>query len=221
MKNLYLFDIDRTLILSKRDKSYSAPIKNLHDFDAKVESDYSGMTDKTILAKILRSEGWSDDQIQSSMGDLIKELERTYLSTFDKDSISLIPGVSELLQALRSQGHTLGLITGNIKAITKAKLVVVDIYSYFTVGAYGDDPHNSRAELVKLAVDRAGYTEQTNKVYVIGDTVLDVKATLEAGVKNAVGVSNGFCPTKNLLENGASIALEDFIDTDHVLDLIT
>lgn len=121
------------------------------------------------------------------------------------------------MQALKNDGQILGLITGNLKPIAKLKLEAAGIYSFFTVGAYGDDPHKSRSDLILIAIERAGYGSKPKNVYVVGDTSLDIKASLEAGVKNAVGVSNSFQPTSELREAGASVVFDNLVDTDIVL----
>ncbi|HEX4774280.1 MAG TPA: HAD hydrolase-like protein [Candidatus Saccharimonadales bacterium] len=217
MPNLYLFDVDRTLTTNTGDKSYAKPIRNLYGVSIDDAQDFSGMTDKLILAKLLVSEGWDEHQIDDNLPALIAELEVTHAQSFDKSSMSILPGVRQLLEALQKRGHVLGLITGNLKAITKLKLEAVDIYSFFTVGAYGDDPHDKRSDLVTLAIARAGFAKKIPNVYSIGDTPLDIEATLGAGAIHAVGVSNGFVGTEILRSSGASIVFEDFCDTDYVL----
>lgn len=175
--------------------------------------DFSGMTDRLILAKLLRTEGWNETQISENLPELIQELEKVYLESFNTTSLTIIPGAMALLEALKNQGHVLGLITGNLKAIAKLKLKTVGVLNYFTLGAYGDDEHENRSELVTLAVDRAGFGDRMTQVYSIGDTALDVEAALTAGIGNAVGVSNGFVSMQELERSGATTVLENFIDT--------
>ncbi len=220
MPNLYLFDVDKTLITNSSDKSYAKPIHNLHGLSVDDDQDFSGMTDRLILAKLLRNEGWDEHQIDASLPGLITELEKTHAESFDKSFVKILPGVVQLLEALQKREHVLGLITGNLKAITKLKLEAVNIYSFFTVGAYGDDPHNTRSDLVTLAIERAGFADHIQNVYSIGDTTLDIEASLGARVIHTVGVSNGFISTSSLSASGASIILEDFRDTDFVLQQI-
>jgi phosphoglycolate phosphatase len=217
MKKLLLFDIDKTLITNSSEKSFSEPIKNLHDIVVKADEDFSGFTDKLILAKLLSSEGWNEEQIQTSMPMLVRELDRTYAVTFKKNSVRLLPGVKELLEALLEYNVLVGLVTGNLKQIAKLKLEAADIYQYFMVGGFGDDSHTTRADLVNIAIERANFQNKRENVYVIGDTELDIEASFEAGVENAVAVSNGFRTRKQLLNSGAKIVLDDFTDTDFVL----
>ncbi len=218
MTKLLLFDVDKTLITNTSEKPFDQPIKNLHGLDVKMGEDFAGLTDQLILAKLLRGQGWDDEQIKTSLPQLIKELERVYAQSFDARTITLLAGVKELLEALSgSHGVIVGLITGNLKSIAKLKLEAVGIYSYFTTGAFGDDPHTTRAELVKIAVKRAGFQDRLADAYVIGDTELDIKASLDGGVANAVGVSNGFKTTQQLLDGGAAVVFQDFSDTRSVL----
>lgn len=89
MKKLFLFDIDRTLIVNSSDKSYAAPIKNLHNLDVDDNKDFSGKTDQLILAQLLETKGWSSERIEESMPGLIKELVRTHRLAFNKNQIKI------------------------------------------------------------------------------------------------------------------------------------
>ena len=218
MQKLLLFDIDRTLILNSSEKRFDMPIKNLHNVVVNANKDFSGLTDQLILAKLLTSEGWAEDQIQSAMPSLINELRSVYTESFTPSSITLLPGVRELLEEFTKFDVVIGLITGNIKEIAKLKLETVGIYSYFTVGAFGNDDHASRSELVTLAAKRAGFDKKLSDIFVFGDTDLDIIASLEAGVQNAIGVSNGFASTESLLAAGAKWAFGDFTKTNKVIE---
>jgi len=132
-----------------------------------------------------------------------------------------LPGVSDLLEALEKRGATLGLITGNLKSVSEVKLGDVDIWHYFTVGGFGNDPHVTRGDLVKVAVDKAGFSESLDDVCVVGDTPRDIAAAQEAGIKHTVGVSNGYKDIQELIDAGAEVVLEDFRNTAFVLSKLS
>ena len=91
------------------------------------------------------------------------------------------------------------------------------ILKYFSLGAYGDDPHQKRSDLVKIALERADFSPSDPGVYVIGDTWRDIKAAVEAGVINRVGLISPRHPIKEFEEAGASIILSSFSETQKVL----
>ena len=220
MKKLLLFDIDRTLVTSAHDNGFVKAIGNLHGLDMQLDSDIQGHTDYLILGALLRREGWSERQIMDAMPRLIQELDSVHAETFNPASITILPGVRELLDALEKTGIMLGLITGNLESIAERKLSAVGIWQYFTVGGYGSDPHTTRADLVRVAILRAGYDNQLENVYVIGDTARDIQAAHDAGITNSVGVANGFRDIQELIDAHASVVLENFKDTQLVLDTL-
>ena len=217
MKKLLLFDIDNTLITGTHDNRFERAIGNLHGLETNLEGDFQGYTDYLILAALLKSEGWNESQIEETMPKLLEELDAVHASTFQADSIKILPGVRDLLEALKAKGCILGLITGNLEVIAERKLAAVDIWKYFELGGYGSDPHSTRANLVSVAVKRAGYTDKMQNVYVVGDTARDIQAAHDAGVENSVGVTNGFRDKQEFIDARAKIIFEDFMDTNQVL----
>lgn len=217
MKKLLLFDIDGTLLTGKGDDKFIHALKNSHDLTIKIEKDFSGYTDLLILTELLRNEGWYDNQIQTAMPTLFQELDKAHEETFGASGIQLLPGVKELLDAINKDEVTLGLITGNLQSIAKRKLEYLGLWSYFTLGGFGDDPHVTRSDLVTLAIKRAGFEDNIQDVYVIGDAPKDMEAAVDAGVRNSVGVVNTFREPKELMEAGAWVVLKDFKDTKEVL----
>jgi len=217
MKKLLLFDIDGTLVTGGRHDRFELAIHNLHGIKPAYDKDFRGYTDYLILAALLESEGWSDEQIRSATPKLLKELDKIHAETFEKGEVTLLPGVKKLLDSLSETDSILGLITGNLESIAKRKLEALGIWKYFSLGGYGSDPHTVRADLVKQAIERAHFEEAIDAVYVIGDTARDIDAAHAAGVVNSVGVANGFRSSQELIDAGATIVLEDFKDTKEVL----
>jgi phosphoglycolate phosphatase-like HAD superfamily hydrolase len=218
MKKLLLFDIDGTLISSPHNERFVGAIKNLHNLEIKSDRDFSGFTDQLILGALLEDMGWQDEQISKAMPRLIEELDRVHKESFEPGSVKIMRGVKGLLELLNTKGVVLGLITGNLEATAHTKLKDADIDHYFSVGGFGSDLHESRSDLVEIAIERAGYLDNKDQVYVIGDTPRDIQAAHEAGVKNTVGVTNGLRPVEELKKAGASMVFEDFVNADALID---
>lgn len=220
MEKLILFDIDRTLVEGPPHDRFTRAINNLHDLGAELTMnllDLSGLTDKMIMEAILEREGWTEEQVQESMPELLEEVDNVHAHVFKKGSIKELPGVRELLDALASRGAALGLVTGNLETIAERKLNDVDLWEYFPFGGFGNDPHVTRGDLVMAAIEKSGFTGYAKDIYVVGDTVRDVAAAHEAGITNSVAVSNGYRPVQELIDGGAKIVLKDFKNTEEVL----
>jgi phosphoglycolate phosphatase len=219
--DLFLFDIDRTLIESAgpplESKSIMA-IRNLYGLDIHNDDVFSGYTDPLIFKALLEGVGWDAGRITAALPALLVELEHIYDTLFDPSEVQIIPGVLELLEALRAEGCVRGLITGNIEPVAKLKLAAVGIWDFFSVGGYGSDPHSARSDLVTIAIAKAGYDTAMEKVYVLGDTERDIEAARAAQVQNSVGVVNGFGDEAELAAAKPAILLEDFTDTTAVLE---
>jgi len=222
MKKLLLFDIDGTLIRSGSGgiNRFTGAIKNVHDIAVEITKNYQGSTDRLIMTDLLQDKGWSDSQIQSSMPKLLAEINHIHKTEFKASDVQLFPGIVKLLKTLNEKDVEMGLITGNVIEVAIRKLEVAGIYSYFKVGGFGDDPHKRRADLVSVAIAKAGFENKMEDVFVIGDTPLDIKAASEAGVKNSVGVVNGYRDAQELVDAGAKFVLEDFSDPDNVIELL-
>ncbi|PSN19411.1 phosphatase [filamentous cyanobacterium CCP5] len=89
----------------------------------------------------------------------------------------VMPGVLQILEALRSQPNILSLLlTGNIQAGAQAKLHHYGLASYFDQVAFSDEAENRPAiahQGLALAKTLVGEI-QPEKVYVIGDTPHDI-----------------------------------------------
>ena len=178
------------------------------------------MTEPEILSLLLQSSGWDETKIESALPELMKDLDDLYTQEFQKGSVKLLLGVNELLDALRRPDTVLGLITGNLQSRAQRKLEEVDIWHYFSVGGFGDDQHKTRSDLVKTATKRAGFNVDNPSVYVIGDTWRDIKAAVDAGVVNRVGLTSPRHPRKEFEEAGATIILSSLADTRSVLQAL-
>lgn len=218
MRKLFLFDIDGTLIDNVHDDNkFTRTIHKVHGIHAATKRDFSGYTDYLILEELLQGEGWDDATISAAMPILLQQLEKEHEAFFDPTGLKVLPGVLEILDELLQRDVVLGLVTGNMKTIAERKLAAVGLWSYFTLGGFGNDPHKVRADLVRTAIRRGNFGEDIDSVYLVGDTVRDIQAAHDGGVIHSVGVANGFRPTSELIEAGAAFVFEDLTDTSDVI----
>ena len=218
MKKLLLFDIDGTLLHSPMNDRFTRAILNLYGIQTEANEDYNGLTDPLIMRRILSVAHWDEQRIDEALPGLMKEAERVYIHNLQKGSVKLIPGVRELLDRLTALPVVLGLATGNLQPVAQVKLHDVGIEDYFTVGGYGSDPHTERSQIVTVAMERAGYQNEKELVYLIGDTERDIAAAQQAGVANSVGVMNDGRTEADFVQAGAKIIIKDYLDTNLVLE---
>jgi phosphoglycolate phosphatase-like HAD superfamily hydrolase len=137
------------------------------------------------------------------------------------DTIDLLPGVQDLLEALKKQGAYIGLVTGNLEEIAWGKLKKAGIAHYFTFGGFGSD-HSDRREMAALAIKRSNALyglAGDNPVVLFGDTPYDIAAAHAIGAL-AIGVATGYPSRDQLLAAGADIVFSNLADTQAVMKAV-
>ena len=227
MPRLVLFDIDGTLVLTggagvramNRAGQAILGVENLLDGVA-----IAGRTDwiifKDALARIGRA---LDDELFSRLREAHVANLREEIRHPGQGAKAIMPGVRELLGALEPEPDVhLGLLTGNFEEAARIKLEYFDLWSYFSLGAFGDDSPD-RNELVPVALQRASESGigdfDRRDVFVIGDTPHDVACAQVAGA-TPIAVATGNYSADELRETGAPLVFQDLSDTSTVLRVI-
>ncbi len=180
---LLLFDIDGTLLGSHTGIGRHA-----------LEMAFRKVIGRTVEIPLARCAGRPDPYIvdatfeaESLAGDrrTRAEILREYIKILERDyspenGAFAYPGVERLLEELSRRADTvMGLLTGNVREGARIKLEVFDLWKYFPVGAFGSDS-DDRAALPPIAIRRAqdhtAHRYAPRDVYVIGDTIHDVRA---------------------------------------------
>lgn len=225
---IVLFDIDGTLLRSGGVGriAMEGALTTVFGSPGKREYHYDGKTDRQIVRDLMRREGFSDEEIDAQMTEL---LER-YVSGLTRElasgnrTVLLLDGVRELLDALdREAGVVVGLLTGNIHQGARAKLKAAGIDpDRFRVNAFGSD-HELRPELPAVAQRRAsellGVDIKGNRLIVIGDTPADIQCGESIGAR-AIGVATGRYSVEELAAYEPYAVFESLADTEAVLSSI-
>jgi len=196
MNKLVLFDIDGTLIKGDNKKhrlSFCYAFKKVYELDTTIDIiDHHGKTDKQIILEVLKKKGLDEQRIRLKINEAIKEMTAYFEKSISKDKLSLFEGAQTILEELSKNNILLGLVTGNLEPIARAKLKNVNVNDYFKLGGFGSDDEN-RINLVRIATKRAednfGF-KFDNNVFLIGDTPRDIEAGKGAGVKT-IAISTG------------------------------
>lgn len=224
MRTLVLFDIDGTLLEITGNnghfQAYKDAFREVFNVGISITwGELQGYTEQMTIYEALGREGVSRDEIMKKMKQCMSAISDSFNRNLEKTEISQLPGIPKLLDELKSRGAMLGLVTGNLSAVAEGKLRKIGIFDYFSVGGFGED-HINRVELVRIAVGKAkkkGFTG--NGIFLVGDSIFDMKAGKEAGVKT-IGVLTGHTPETNLMAEGSDHILEDLSDTKIFLKII-
>jgi phosphoglycolate phosphatase-like HAD superfamily hydrolase len=224
MSFLVSFDIDNTLIKSSAGhmESLIFAIKDIYGLATSIDViNHHGMTDPEIIIKILGKHGLDDKLVRSKLKSCMDYMQLHYAQIVKSENIVILEGVVKLLTKLDQNGFFLGLVTGNLETIARAKLKKIAINDFFKFGGFGSD-HISRTELVKIAIRRAGNQfdlDENNQIFHFGDAVQDMRAAREAGVK-PIGVTTGIFSAHELESAGAYQVVPNLKDTDVILGLM-
>jgi pyrophosphatase PpaX len=173
----YIFDIDGTLT------STNQLIFDSFNFIAKQYLKRT-FTDDEIISLFGPTE---DVILQKWCGDKYEEAREDYYKYYsDHHGIAgLYEGIKEILHHLKDKGYPIGIFTGKGKTASLITLEKLGVDHYFDLIVTGDDVENHKPspEGIQKFVNHFGLKPE--RVLMIGDSVSDVIASKEAGVKIA------------------------------------
>jgi phosphoglycolate phosphatase len=218
--HVLLFDIDGTLIRSGGAGKAAMEDALRDEFGVAEVLDrvpYSGRTDPSIARDLLAVHG-----LEPSPANVLR-LRAAYLKhlpgALKRIAGVVLPGVRELLDRLRaSKSVAVGLLTGNVRDGARVKLSHYGLWDYFPFGGFADEFHDrddvARGALVEVArhLRREIHPE---RIWVIGDTPLDVKCARAIGAK-AVAVATGWHSLDELTASRADLVLPDLGRHEHL-----
>ena len=216
--HLFLFDVDGTLVrlegAGRRALAQAlGAVFSVTDPIAVMKPiPFDGRTDRSILRDMMRRAG-IDPSVQAAHREAFDEAYLDALASLlaETSSKQVLPGVIPLLETLASRAGSLGLLTGNTEAGARAKLRPFGLNRFFPSGAFGSD-HEDRIVLADLArrrmETRGGRTFASHQVYVIGDSVMDIRCGKAHGFRT-VAVTTGWTSAESLSSERPDLLLED------------
>lgn len=209
---ILLFDIDGTLVTTggAGGAAWKRAFEELHGIAADIgEYTDAGMTDPDVGARTFEAVLHREPTPHELAQLIQRRLEHLPEAVSESKGYKVLPGVPERLRQLSRAGHLLGIITGNGDGAAHVKLERGGLNRWFTFGAYAVAGLD-RADVVREAVQRGeamlGQDVPNAKIYVIGDTPLDIAAAHAVGC-TAIAVATGHYDREALREAGAEHVL--------------
>ncbi len=196
---LVLFDIDGTLVHGLPEghtRAMTDAMQAVWDVSATPDDVWriepAGRTDREIARLVLRAQGVDDGAIDAGILEWIDLACRMHRETAHMYPAPVAARDAHAVTAALADHHvTMALVTGNLEGIGRAKVAATGLGDRFAVGGggFGSDAE-ARADLVRLARERARYPHADRDVVVVGDTPRDVAAARDAGVR-VIAVTTG------------------------------
>jgi phosphoglycolate phosphatase-like HAD superfamily hydrolase len=217
-----LFDIDGTLISSggAGKAALEMALADAFGLPHRIEKlSLSGRTDRAIIRDVLRLYRIADTP------ENWQRLTEAYLAhlpaCLERLNGRILPGIVELLARLHTRDDVLlGLLTGNVRAGARVKLDHFGLFDFFPFGGYGDD-HFDRDDVAREAVTevrrRLNGQYVADRVWVIGDTPLDIRCARAIGAR-AVAVATGWHPLEELAAHAPDLLVNDLANATPLLD---
>jgi phosphoglycolate phosphatase len=202
--DLLIFDLDGTLIDSKRDLALSVNATRAHmgmgPLDIGKVSSYVGNGAPVLIRRAL------GEQATDALVDEALEFFLEYYREHKLDYTRLYPGVKESLDRLRAAGKRLAVLTNKPVAPSRGIVEGLGVSGHF-FQIYGGNsfafkkpnPIGVEKLMAEAGVDRG-------RTLMVGDSGVDVETARNAGVQ-ACGVTYGFAP--ETLSNPAPDLLVD------------
>ncbi len=213
--SLVLFDIDGTLMRGAgphhRDALQAGIFREMELHATTDGIDTAGTLDRDLITLMLRSKQIPEEALLQALPRIVEACEAAYLDNCASDLRDRVcPGVVDLLRSLKSEGVTIGVVTGNLQAIGWKKLELAGLREYFDVGAFSQDG-STRAALAQRATERAAAMRGTSSfanVSLIGDHRNDVIAAKANGFR-AIAVATGVLSEQELSNHEPDLVVKD------------
>ncbi len=119
------------------------------------------------------------------------------------------PGIRELLETLKAEGHTLYVATSKPEGMSVDILTHFDLARYFDriCGASMDTSRSNKEAVIAYLIEQNG---RSDNMVMVGDTKFDVLGAKHHGIP-CIGVSWGYGEVKDMVDAGAA-AIADTMD---------
>jgi phosphoglycolate phosphatase len=189
--DLLIFDLDGTLIDSKRDlaESVNATRGNLGlaPLDLETIAKYVGNGAPVLIRRALGPD-YNEEQIEEA---LLYFLD--YYRDHKLDYTRLYPGVRESLDRFREEGIRMAVLTNKPVRVSQAIIDGLGLHDHFFKVLGGNSFDQKKPHPVGVDALRSETGAPRERTVMVGDSYVDVRTAINAGVKSC-GVTYGFQP---------------------------
>ena len=212
-----IFDLDGTLVTFELDiREWREALLGVM---GRLGFDRDGLDSNTPTQEML---DFAESQVAADATARFDELRREAFSILDSLELKgatlsrVFPGAREALQELKSKGMRLGVLTNSGKAAAFKTLTDSGLLGFFEFVLTRDDTETMkpRPEGLLKAVGMLGL--EPGEVCYVGDSVYDIKAAKQAGVR-AVSVATGSYGVERLMSEGADSVIAALSELSGVL----
>jgi len=217
LKALIFFDINGTII--KRDSRTDIPFQKaidnlLHAENAMEGVDTSARSDKDVFMEVLRNhrQDFSEAKWEEFMKLYHHQLEKFKDTDVWRDNADVLSFLSKLCDT----EHILSLITGELNIGAKYKLEKIGVWQYFKTGGFGEDGLR-RYDIAEAALSKAKHIHGScyDEIYIIGDTILDIKTARHLGAK-VISITTGSNTREELAAEKPDYIIDCFSEIKHL-----
>jgi len=130
----------------------------------------------------------------------VEELARVYRehNLLQYENVQLFPGVRDLLEELRSQDRTLGVVTVKGRAAVDLTFELLDLADLFDVAITSDDTDRQKPEPDPIYAALERVDGSVASAAYVGDAPFDIQAAKAAGVLSVAVTWGGIHPVARL-----------------------
>lgn len=217
MTALIFFDINGTVI--KRDSRTDIPYGKAVDLFLGLENgmegvDTSARSDKDVFMEVLEKtdKTFNEDLWNGFMTEYQKQLEAFKTTDVWRENADAI----SFIEKLSKTNHKLSMITGELKIGAEYKLEKIGVWKHFPTGGFGEDGLR-RFDIADTAFDKAKaiYGDAYDEIFIIGDTLLDIKTARHLGAK-VISITTGSNSREELAELKPDYIIDTFAEIEHL-----
>lgn len=206
----HLFDLDGTLVDTAPDIANSvntslASLTNVDVSTAEVRT-WVGKGARFLIEKALQRVGADATNLEPVMARFADHYAQHPLV-----ESSLYDGVIEALDALKSRGRPLGVVTNKLGAASRSLLDAARISAYFDVCICGDEVSRAKPAPDLLLAACAALAVEPAQTLMVGDSTNDVAAARAAGCP-VVCVSYGYNHGRDIAHAGADRVIDSLVE---------
>lgn len=174
----FLFDLDGTLLDTRKliVNSFQYALKKHLNIEITPEELYPYFGEPLINTM---------NRFDHTQSQALVESYREHNHANHDQLIEIYPGVEEIIPYIYGQGHILGIVTSKLRYTAYRGIKYFDLDKYFSTIVTIEDTvnHKPHPEPIELALKNLEIVKK-DQVYMVGDSVFDIRCAQNAGVKS-------------------------------------